>query len=389
MSTLKALTIPKRLSWFGMDVVTSATGATCIGRWYKHNWYTRNSRLVADKQPQLIESPVVGSAAFLFSARFLVKGLSDIGQILKRQCRTQLSRFSDQRHTDIVVDPLLESSFSAREPSQELPRTPSAMKRDVGSYPAVSIPNLLQLSAIPRLTRRGCGDVTASQVNTNNLGCFTRWWGVKFNGNVDVVAPIPTLYQCSTGGRLPRQQCALVIANQQLERVALVYQRNPNLFGLGMVDKRPSIQADAGRTKLLDSFSGFQVAQYPTNRLTNVIGFQPSRFLHRLVGQVMQLGGVVALVQLSRYQDLIASISKPLHRAVNYWRHFVGDLKLARYRQGLSHALIILHPLRDAGKTNEFSVVSLGFRNQRSMWRANGCDCREFKPSFCDRILQI
>jgi hypothetical protein len=202
------------------------------------------------------------------------------------------------------------------------------------------------LSAVPYLSRRGCGYVATPQIDTNNLGSFACWWGIKFNGDVDVKVPISSFNQRGTGGRLPVEQCSLVVADQQLERVSFINQRYSNFLRVRMIDKRSGVQADTGRTKLPNLFGGLQIAQYSTNRLTNVIRFQTSCFSHRLISQVMQLSGVVALMQLSRYQNLMASIRKSLHRAVNRWLHVIRDLKLTRYRQGLSHVSILLHQAR-------------------------------------------
>lgn len=301
MPTLKPLTIPERLSGFGMDVVASATGATGISRWHKNHLHSSNSRFVTNKQPQLVERPVVGSAAFLFGTRQLEQGLSNIRQVFKCQCRIQLSRLSDQQCADIVVDPLLEPSFPAREPSQEFSTTPSAFARDVGSYPTVPVASLLQLRAVPRLTCRGGGNVASAQINTNYFGSFPCWRGIQFNGDIDVETSISPLNQGGTGGRLSIKQRSLVVTNQQLKPITLIDQRNPNFLEVGMINERSSVQADAGWAKHPYLFGRLQVAQYPTNRLTDVIRLQTCCFPHRFINQVMQLGGVVALVQLSGY----------------------------------------------------------------------------------------
>src|SRR5919202_295187 len=348
MPTLKPFPIAIRLSFFGVEVMATRASLRSISGRNKDNRDACNSGFVIYKHPQLVKRPVVGSATFLLGAWLLVKRLPNVAQVLKRQCCTNLLRLSYQFLTDIVVDPLLEPSFSAREPSQELPTTPSAFARDVGSCLAVSITSLLQLLAIPRYPCRSGSNVAASQIDTNHLGCFTCWGSVKLNSDIDVETPVLTLNQGGTGGCLSRQQCPLVVANQQLECVALVNQCDSNLLGVRMIDKRPGIQADTGRTKLPNLLGGFQVAQHPTNRLTNVIRLKSSCLPYRFVGQVVQLGSVVALVQLSGYQNGIASLCKPLHCAVNRGPYIVRDLKLARYRQRLGHVSILLHPPRIA-----------------------------------------
>lgn len=339
--------------------MAARTGLRRVGRWNENEGNACKSRFVVDEHPQLVKRPVVGSATFLFSAGLLVERFSNIRQVLKRQCCTQLFCLVYQLLTDIVVDPFLEPTFSAREPSQELSTAPSAFARDVGSYPTVSITSWLQLRAVPRLPSRGCGNVTSAQINTNYLGSLPVWWGIQFNGDVDVETSISPQNQSGTGGRLPVKQGALVVANQQLEPMTLVYQGNPNFLGVWVIDKRSSIQADASWAKRMNLLGCLQIAQYATNRLTDVIRLQSRCFPNCFINQVMQFCGVVALMQLSGYQDSVASIRKSLHRAVNCWSHIVGDLELTRYRQGLSHASILLHQSRKTGKTDEL----------RTLWR--------------------
>lgn len=351
MPTFKPLTISIRLPPFGVDVVASAASLTGIGSGNQDNRDACNSRFVAGEHPQLVKRPVVGSTAFSFGARLLIEGLEDIAQVLKRQRRTQQLSLAHQLLADLVVDPFLEPSFSATEPSQKFSGTSSAFARDVGSYPAVSIASVLQLLTAPSLTRRSGGKVTATQIHTYYLGCLARWWGGQFNRNVDVVAPIFfALDQSGTGRLLTRQQRSLVISNQQLEGVALVNQRHSNFRCVRVIDKRPSIQTNAGWSKLLNFLGCLQICNHATNRLTDVIRLRTRCLFYWLIGQMVKLGSVIALMQAGSDQDLIASFCKPIHRAVNYWSHIVWDLKLTRYRQGLGHAFILLHPLSESGK---------------------------------------
>src|SRR5919199_927700 len=118
MPTLKCFPVAIRLPFFRVNVMATRAHLAGIGRGDKHDWYTSKSKF--------IKCPVVGFAPFLFGAWLLIERLSNIGQILKCQRCAQLFRLRYKFFTDVVVNPFLEPAFSAREPSQELPATPSA-----------------------------------------------------------------------------------------------------------------------------------------------------------------------------------------------------------------------------------------------------------------------
>ncbi len=139
MPTLKKLAVAIGLTNNRVDVSTSRTGLTCIGRWNEHNRYASNICFVPDKQAQLVKRPVICSTSFRFAAWLLIERLSNICQILKNQCCTQLSCILNNPLRYVVIQPLVIPLFLARKPSQQSSRTVSAFALNIGSNFAVTI----------------------------------------------------------------------------------------------------------------------------------------------------------------------------------------------------------------------------------------------------------
>ncbi|MFS8852460.1 hypothetical protein NW832_06645, partial [Synechococcus sp. R5-16] len=60
--------------------------------------------------------------------------------------------------------------------------------------------------------------------------------------------------------------------------------------------------------------------------------------------QVVQLGGVPAVLLFGGVENLVASIRKALQSAVNFLTQLLWDYQLATYRDNLAHGLIVVHP---------------------------------------------
>ncbi|MFS8869733.1 hypothetical protein NW839_05070, partial [Synechococcus sp. R5-15] len=60
--------------------------------------------------------------------------------------------------------------------------------------------------------------------------------------------------------------------------------------------------------------------------------------------QVVQLGGVPAVLLFGGVENLVASVSKSLQSAVNLLTQLYRDYQLATYRDSLAHWLIVVHP---------------------------------------------
>lgn len=338
MRTLERLARP--LSYV-QAVMASLAG---VRRWNQYNRYSCNCRFVARKHSKTVERPIVGSSALSFVSWLLVETVSDIGQILKRDCRANLLGLLNQFFRDVVIDPLLEPLFSARKPPQQSARTASAFALNIGSNLGIAVTGCLQLPTIPGLTCAGCSNIPPAQIHTNHLRSLTRWLGRKVYRNLDVVIPIAAFDQGSSSRCLPFQQSKLIIANRQGQPNPLVHQCDTNVLIRFPVSKHSGVEADRGRSEFVNLLCRFHVADNATDSLTRMVCFQPCHCPHLPIGQMMESGNVAAIFPLRNFQNLIASVSKRLKGCINFWTQLYRDLKLAGDRYGLSHRTIVLHP---------------------------------------------
>ncbi len=224
--TLKLLPVTITLPFGGVDMSASGTGLRRVRRWHEHNRNACNHRFVLHKDSNLVERPIVGSTPLSFVSRLLVQIISDTCQILKRQC--SLVRFCSvhQLLADVVIQPFLKAPFSALEPSQKSSRIPSAFALNIRSDLAVSVASGLNPLAAPTIASRSCGDVSASQIHTDNFGCLTRGFSENINAEIDVVISLLGFVQRRRCGDLPFQQGKLIVANQELKLFPSTDQRD-------------------------------------------------------------------------------------------------------------------------------------------------------------------
>ncbi|MFS8870698.1 hypothetical protein NW839_09975, partial [Synechococcus sp. R5-15] len=65
---------------------------------------------------------------------------------------------------------------------------------------------------------------------------------------------------------------------------------------------------------------------------------------YRPIDQVVQLGGVPAVLLFGGIENLVASVSKSLQGAINFLTQLLWDYQLATYGDSLAHGLIVVHP---------------------------------------------
>ena len=192
-------TVPVRLAFYRVDMVTTGTSLRSISRWNKNNRDTSNICFVFGKPPQLVKCPIVSPASFFFAPWLLIQRLSDICQVFKCKRSITAFRIFDQLFRNVVIcrkaarkcyEPLLESLFSPREPSQQSSRTASAFGLNIGPDLTVSVASSLNLFTTPRFTSRSCCNVAPTQINADYFWCFTSRFGREVNTNIDVVTVI-------------------------------------------------------------------------------------------------------------------------------------------------------------------------------------------------------
>lgn len=325
-------------------MVAARTGLRRIGGRNKYHWYTSNIRLVVNKQPELIKRPIVRSTSLGFTARLLVETVSNSCQVLKSQCSITAFRFLYQLLRNVVIEPFLKATFSAREPAEQSTTVPAAFALNVRSNPAKSVSNGLNLLTIPGLTRRSGSNISSSQIHTNYFRCLARWRSVNLNNKVDVIIALFGLAQCCTGEVLPSKQCNLIPTNRKPKvNSSTLEGHSYNLLGLHIF-KGADIQTDRSGSEFVDLFNSFGVTNHPSNGLADVICFQSCSFPDWLINLVVKLSRIPAIVTFSHCQYLIASISKSPQSFIELWLILRRNYKLALHRQGLSHRYIVTHP---------------------------------------------
>jgi len=366
MPTLERLTQPVRLPFFRVDVQAAMAGLTGVGRRNQHHRHSSNRSFVTHKDTQLVERPVIGSTALSLAARFLIQTFSDTRQVLKSQGSTNSFGIPDQCLADGVVQPCLVAPFSPREPSQQLPRAASAFGLNISTYTTEPISDSLDVLATPRASMTGSGDIPPTQIHPNDSGSLACEGSIQLNRNVDVVLALPGLGQSCTGGSLPPQQCDLVAANLELEPNPSPHQGHAhNLVGFSVL-KSTRIQTQASGAKPVDLFHRLGIADYPANRLTDVISLQTCSGPHWLINPVMQLGGVPAFFTFGGIENLVTSVSESLQSAVNVLTQLYRDYQLATYRDGLAHAVTLTHPDFD-----QYTYKEAGFPPDTDMVRVS------------------
>jgi len=335
MSTLKLLTTAKRLPLSGVDVSAARASLRRVSGWNKNYWNTRNYGFVLREHPKLVERPVICSTPFGSVPRLFVEALPNVGQVLKSQCSINLFCFFYQLTADSVIQPLLKALFSAGEPSQQSSRTASAFALNIASDLGIAVTSGLNLCTTPAFICAGRGDISASQIHSDYLGRFARWVGWNLNADIDVIVSFPGFIQGCRRWDLTPKQRDLVITNREFELFPSCNQGDSNGLQILQIDEGANVKVQRSRTKLVDLFNGFSIANHATNRLTDVVCLQTCRFSDWLVNQVMQLGCVPLFVLFSDSENLIASISKTLKCQVNFLTKLLRDLKLTFNRYNL------------------------------------------------------
>lgn len=354
VSTLKFLPMPIRLFLIGFGVDMSAPRATFRGvsGWDEYHPDTSYYRFVGNKNPELVESPIVRSTPLGFVSRLLIQALSNVSQILKSQCCIKLFCLSNKLLADVVIQPFLISSFSALKPSRQATCRTSAFAAsrrsrahlNIRSSFAIPVSSCLNVFTTPSFASRGSSDVCSTEIDSNYFGSFTRWGSIYLHNNVNKVITLPSLVECGTSWSLTTQQCNLIPTNFQRQVNATTYQSYTSDLIRFIVLKCPSIQTNRSWSKFVNLFNCFGVTNYSPNSLTNMVRFQSCRKPHWMVNKVMQLSYIPTFSLFCCCQDLVTSIRKSIKCTVNFSPQLLMDYQLAFYRYGLSHGLIVTHP---------------------------------------------
>jgi len=229
MPTIEALPRPQP------NMVAAVASLTGVGRRHSDQLNPFLNGFVGQELTQLIERPTVRPSPFGLASRLLVRALSDTCQILNGNSSVKLLGLADDGSTDGMVQPLLKAPLPARQPLQDLAASPPTrpcafrgflLKRC--SYPRKSVSNLIQLLAVPTLTRAGLGNFAPAKINPEHLVGFDGLGRIIRQLNVDVVEAVPMLAQLGRGGLTSFQLAPLVIANIEADVLPAIQKRQAN-----------------------------------------------------------------------------------------------------------------------------------------------------------------
>lgn len=89
-----------------------------VGRINLYQIYALHHGFVVQKLTQLIERPTIRASTFSLVSRLLVRSFPNTCQVFNRNCTVSLYCTIDNRPTDSVVHPSLESPLSTGQPFQ-------------------------------------------------------------------------------------------------------------------------------------------------------------------------------------------------------------------------------------------------------------------------------
>ena len=179
-----------------MDVQALVAGLAGVGGRDKNQRNPRNSRLVFQKLPQLVERPTVGPPTLCLAAWLLIDPFPDPRQVF--QSKSAVCRLCprDNSFGDAMIDPRfcyatltrLKASFLARQLLQQFsasaPRTACALTGFALEYrpqPRVMVSDFVQLLSIPVLSFRCMSNIRPSQVHPQHSTRALRWGWLRFH----------------------------------------------------------------------------------------------------------------------------------------------------------------------------------------------------------------
>lgn len=321
------------------NMVAAVAGLTGVGWRHSNQLNAFLNRLVGQELTELIERPTIRPSPFGLASRLLVRALSDARQILNGNGSVKLLGLSDDGGTDGMVQPLLKAPLPARQPLQDLaaspPTRPCALRGFLlkrCSYPGKSVSNLIQLFAVPTLTRAGLGNFAPTQINPEYLVGFDWLWRIVRQLNVDVVGAVPMLAQLGRGGLTPFEFAPLVIANLELDVLPTLQKRQANRPVLFPEGKNASViisrRWPKGFDGLVLQLGSLAVSSDSGTNPNCLVGAQ-SKPRPNVVVNLALKGGFAGDRGLDGLIDKVASVGERLEQSLNIEGLLRRRLKLA------------------------------------------------------------
>ncbi|QFS43682.1 hypothetical protein GXM_01155 [Nostoc sphaeroides CCNUC1] len=105
------------------NVQTLVAGLACICWRHCNHLNSFFDTLVLKEASQLIKRPRIRPSALNFTSRLSISALSNPSQVFNSDNRFGVFGLLNNRNADLMVEPLLKSSLTPRQPLQNLPRT--------------------------------------------------------------------------------------------------------------------------------------------------------------------------------------------------------------------------------------------------------------------------
>lgn len=241
------------------NVQTLMAGLASIRWWHCDYLNSFLNTFVLKEGTQLIKRPKIRPPTLNLVSRLLVGPFPNPGQIFNSNNRICCQGELNNTVADLMVEPLLKSSLTPRQPLQNLPcptaSRPCAFRgfllERCSSF-GVSIPNLCYLLAVPLVRVTGYGNVPSPKIHANNVSRFEWFWSLIFNLNMNIVGTIPVLTQLRRCWFTPFEFASLVVARIQLDMLPAFGQSKANSPVFLSKSKNPSVVVGASWFKDFD-----------------------------------------------------------------------------------------------------------------------------------------
>ena len=351
MPTLKPLPRPVVLPFDGVYMQAFSARLGRVGRVHQHRFNTVFNALVGNKPTELIERPTIRATAFCLASGLLIGAFTNTCQIFQRyRCALGFSGVDDA-FADVVVQPGLIASLSARQPFQDVSRSSASrpcafrgflLKRC--SHPGKLVSDAFDFRPRPAITFRGHSNVCTSQINADHLRWFDGIGRFVRQLNMKVEHAVLMLAELSRRRFTPLQLPRLVVS--QDKRYPLSGSQKGQASGSILLSKvkDPRIIISRSGAELLNEFT----LHFCRFAICSDTGTDP----HRLIRAQPKLGSEVLIHSaLNRglagypWLDLFISVVAPIRKRFQQiiqlndllWR----GLKLASDSESLFHFAII------------------------------------------------
>ena len=315
--------------------------------------------LVFDEVLQLLEGPGVEVGPLVLSYP-LLNPLPNVGQLLHHDHISCLEAIHNPAADD-VIQVGHPSALPAREPSQDALSTLRAFGLEGSTLGPEPPPDVHSFSAAELHPRAGGCQVDDAQIDADDLGIGSGFWGLDWGAqgdvDVDVDIPRPLVPIVADGGccgLLPSKQTPLVVADIEGELLPALDGGDRDFelwFGSLLPFDEPEevlIEGEGLRPEELGSAaslsSGFDSPDHAGEDPDDVVCGKAVAFFKRVVEFAMQAIRMTNVLFQGHFQGIVTGLGELEHRLLEGLGILFGDYHLA------SHGLNELHRENDTIK---------------------------------------